>query len=76
MLLLRIKLSFYVFQVNTRHGSFLTPDEDIFAIPDSPYVTFDDFFDKIEAVGFNTCPDFETKQREGRYSTLFFVAQT
>lgn len=69
---LRIKLSFYVFQVNTRHGSFLTPDEDIFAIPDSPYVTFDDFFDKIEAVGFlDTCPDFETKQREGRY--LYFI---
>ncbi|GAX47862.1 helix-turn-helix domain-containing protein [Lactococcus reticulitermitis] len=69
---LRIKLSFYIFQVNTRHGFFLPPEEDVFATPDSPYVTYDEFFDKVEAIGFlDTCPDFETKQREGRY--LYFI---
>ena len=69
---LRIKLNFYIFQINTRHGFFLAPEEDVFSTPDSPYVTYDNFFDKIEAIGFlDICPDLETKQRECRY--LYFL---
>lgn len=68
---LRIKLSFYIFRVNTQHGFFLS-EEEMFMIPDSPYVTYDDFFDKIVATGFlDTCPNLSTKQRECRY--LYFL---
>ncbi|XOQ37686.1 MAG: Mga domain-containing protein [Lactococcus sp.] len=68
---LRIKLSFYIFRVNTRHGFFLS-EEEVFTTPDSPYVTYADFFNKLEATGFlDTCPDLTIKERECRY--LYFI---
>ncbi|GHU36598.1 hypothetical protein FACS1894192_03520 [Bacilli bacterium] len=67
----KIKLSFYIFQVASKSGRFIASKKD-FILPDSPYISYKDFFDKINALDFlSYCPDLQTKQKEGRY--LYFL---
>ena len=67
----KIKLGFYIFQVACKSGYFIASEKQ-FILQDSPYITYDDFFEKIDALDFlNDCPDLVTKQKESRY--LYFL---
>jgi hypothetical protein len=67
----KLKLSFYIFQIASQNGYFITSEDD-FSLQDSPYIKYDDFFERLDAIDFlKNCPDLETKQRECRY--LYFL---
>lgn len=67
----KIKLGFYIFQVACKSGYFITSEKQ-FILQDSPFITYDDFFQRIDALDFlSDCPDLQTKQKESRY--LYFL---
>jgi hypothetical protein len=67
----KLRLHFYIFQNATQNGYFIRSEDD-FIVQDSPYIKYDDFFDKLDAIDFlKTCPDLQTKQKECRY--LYFL---
>jgi hypothetical protein len=67
----KIKLEFYIYQVASKSNRFIASEVD-FRLPDSPFITYQDFFQKIDALNFlKDCPDLQTKQREARY--LYFI---
>jgi DNA-binding MarR family transcriptional regulator len=69
--LLKTKLNIYIFQVATRNQRFIT-SADQFILPDSPYIKYRDFFEKLDGINFfKDCPDVMTKRRECRY--LYFL---
>lgn len=74
-ILSRIRLSFYISQVACKNGLFL--DKAIeFTIQDTPFITYDNFFDKMDELNFlEHCPDLETKQAECRYLYFIFCRQ-
>lgn len=74
-ILSRIKLAFYIFQVTSKNGLFLNPEID-FTLQNSPFITYDDFFQKLDELDFlEHCPDLETKQIECRYLYFIFSRQ-
>ncbi|GHU38320.1 hypothetical protein FACS1894193_07930 [Bacilli bacterium] len=67
----KIKLLFYVTYIRRKHGYFIDSEEN-YSLPDSPYISFDDFFTKLDCLNLlMDCPDLETKRRECRY--LYFL---
>ncbi|GHU38547.1 hypothetical protein FACS1894193_02430 [Bacilli bacterium] len=67
----KIRLAFYIFQVASKYGVYVDPEVD-FTIQDSPFITYDNFFKKIDELDFlEYCPDLATKQTESRY--LYFL---
>lgn len=67
----KIRLGFRLSQVFTKAGRFIESEKP-FIFPDSHLITFEDFFQKIDAIDFlNHCPDLQTKQKECRY--LYFL---
>lgn len=67
----RIRLFFHIAQIRGRNGYFIDSSED-YLLPDSPYISYTDFFQKIDALNFlHYCPDLEIKHRECRY--LYFM---
>lgn len=73
--LAKIKLNFYIFQIASKHGFFIDPKVD-FTIPDSPFISYNEFYEKIDTLNFlEHCPDLETKQTECRYLYFQFCRQ-
>ncbi len=69
MTLKKIRLGFYIFQVSSKHGFYIDVD---FTIIESPYLSFDDFHNKLDELGFLAdCRDLATKELESRY--LYFL---
>lgn len=67
----KIRLFFHIAQIRGRNGYFIDSSED-YLLPDSPYISYIDFFEKIDKMNFlHFCADIEAKHRECRY--LYFM---
>ncbi|MBC1925534.1 helix-turn-helix domain-containing protein [Listeria innocua] len=67
----KIRLAFYIAQVRQKSGDFIM-SEDMFISPDSPYLTYAVFFERLDSSSFlDNCPDVAIKHKEARY--LYFL---
>lgn len=71
----KIKLGFYIFQVACKSGYFIMSEKQ-FILQDSPYITYDDFFEKIDALDFlSDCPDLQQNKKKVDTYIFYFAVQ-